>query len=309
MATLAEIAGKNPACGGTSADTGTLGCQIEFGTPLHAIGIRKGTVIPATTIFDKTYIDTQIQLGVFIPLMEADSFEETSSEDTFNTNSRGVDRFSTPGLPKYQLTFQSGHEFYKQIAGLTSFKSMDFMFADGAGNWRLAVNTAGDFQGFSCGQVTAMMTKTKIQGGDPESKTVIIQMIDREQWDKNYAILERSTLTFSPNEIDGINGVEIAVNPITGIGTSITFKVALAADRTTPVSGLLLADFLITADGTTVVPSAVLEGIDGSYTATVTAIGVGKKVVISTYDSATQTLAIIVDGILFRGTSNTVTTT
>lgn len=308
MSTLAQIADKNPNCGGTSADTGTLGCQIEFGTPLHAIGMRKGTVIPANTVFDKVYIDTQIQLGVFIPLMEADSFEETSSEDTLNTNSRGVDRFSTPGLPKYQLTFQSGHEFYKQIAKLTSFKSMDFMFGDGAGNWRLAVNSNGDFTGFSCGQVIAMMTKTKVQGGDPESKTVSIQMLDRQQWDMDYAILERSTLTFSPSDIDGINGTEIAVNAITAIATTITFTVALSADRTTPVAGLVLTDFLITSDGATVTPSNVTEGIDGSYIATVTALGAGKKVVVSTFDTATQTTAILVDGVLFRGTSNVVTT-
>ena len=309
MSTLAEIADKNPNCGSAAADTGTLGCQTEFGTPLHAIAMRKGTVIPAGTIFDKVYIDTQIQLGVFIPLMEADSFEETSSEDTMNTNSRGVDRFSVKGLPKYNLMFQSGHEFYKQIAKLTSFKSLDFMFGDDSGNWKLAVNSNGDFKGFSVGQVVAMMTKTKVQGGDPESKTVSVQMLDRDEWDKNYAILERSTLTFSPSDIDGINGVEIALPAITGVATTAVFTVVLAADRTTPVTGLVKADFLMTKDGVDAAPATIVEGVDGKYTATFTAIGVGKKVVVSTYDATALTTAIITDGVLFRGTSNTITTT
>jgi len=307
MSTLAEIADKNPNCGGASADTGTLGCQIEFGTPLHAIGMRKGTVIPANTVFDKVYIDTQIQLGNFIPLMEADSFEETSSEDAMNTNSRGVDRLNVIGLPKYVLTFQSGHEFYKQVSKLTSFKSLDFMFGDGSGNWKLAVNSNGDFKGFSVGQVVAMMTKTKVQGGDPESKKVSIQMLDRDEWDRNYAILERSTLTFSPGDIDGVNGVEIALSAIATGATSLTFTAILAADRTTPVSGLVVADFLITSDGVAVVPTSVTEGVDGTYVAVVAAVTAGKKVVVSTFDATTQTTAIIVDGVLFRGTSAVVT--
>lgn len=307
--TLAQIADKNPNCNGTAADTGTLGCQIEFGTPLHAIALRKGTVIPAATVFDKVYIDTQIQLGVFIPLVEADSFEETSSEDTFNTNTRGVDRLSVLGLPKYKLTFQQGHEFYKQIARLTSFKSMDFIFGDDSGNWKLAVNGNGDFEGFSAGQVTSMMTKTKVQGGDPESKAISVQMLDRDQWDKNYAILGRTSLTFSPGEIGGINGVEIVLAPIVAASTALTIEVALASDRVTPVSGLLLADFLVTANGVKVVPTSVTEdvAIDGKYVFVVPANTAGKKIVVSTYDDATKTLAILSEGVLFRGTSNTVT--
>jgi len=308
MSTLARIADKNPNCNGASADTGTLGCQIEFGTPLHAIATRKGTVVPKDTLFDKVYIDTQVQLGIFIPLTEADSFEEMSSEDSFNTNTRGVDRLSVLGLPKYKLTYQQGHQFYKQIARLTSFKSMDFIFGDDSGNWKLAVNADGDFTGFSVGQVTAMMGKTKVQGGDPESKSIVVQMLDRDQWDKNYAILGRASLTFSPGDIDGINGAEIVLQPIVAAATSIVIDVVLASDRITPVSGLVLADFLTTADGAKVVATAAVEdsAVDGKYTITVPAMVAAKKIVVSTYDDTTKTLAILSAGVLFRGTSNTV---
>ncbi len=307
MSTLAQIADKNPNCGGMNANTGDLGCQTEFGTPLHAIAIRKGFIIPKDTVFDKVYIDTQTQLGTFIPIIEADSFEELSSEDTFSTNSRGVDRLSTPGLPKYKLTYQSGHEFYKQIAKLTSFKSLDFIFGDGEGNWRIAVNSDGDFTGYSCGQVTAMMTKTKVQGGDPESKSITVQMLDREQWDKNYAILNRQTLTFSPTDIGGINGVDFEVSPIAAAATSIVFKVTLSADRLTPVEGLEAANFLITGNGIAIVPTAVVEGDPGEYTATVAASVATTKIIVSTFDAVTSTAAILVDGALFRGISAPIT--
>lgn len=303
MATLQEIADKNPNCGNTNADTGSLGCNIEFGTPLHGIAMRKGFIIPKDTVFDKTYIDAQTQIGVFIPVMEADSFEELSSEDAFNTNSRGVDRLSVPGLPKYKLTYQSGHHFYKQISKLTSFKSLDFIFADDEGNWRVAVNANGDFTGFTCGQVTAMMTKTKVQGGDPESKSITVQMLDRQQWDRDYAILERSSLTFSPADIDGPNGVEISVNPIAAVDTTIVFRAILSNDRITPVEGLTETDFLITANGTAVVPTSITEGLNGEYTATVTAQAANAKIVVSTFDSTLQTIAIVSEGVIYKGIS------
>jgi len=309
MSTLAQIADKNNKCGAAAAETGTLGCQIEFGTPLHAIAVRKGTVIPANTVFDKTYIDTQTQLGIFIPMIGADSFEEQSSEDSVTTNTRGVERLSTLGLPKYALTFQQGHHFFKELAKLTTFKSLDFIFGDENGNWKMAVNSAGDFTGFSAGQVLAKITKTKVQGGDPESKTVTVQMLNRDQWDINYAVLERNQLDFSPEEIDGINAVEITIGPLAAAGTSLAFTMMLAADRNTPIEGMLIADLKFYADGVAFVPSAIAPGTNGAYTATITAQTVGKKITMSTWDSLTGTTAILKTGVLYRGSSNEVTVT
>ena len=121
---LETIASKKASCGGTNADTGKLGCQIEWGTPLHVIGIQKGFVIPKATVWNKAYIDQQVQLGKFIPLIGAESFDNESSEDAVTTNSRGVDRLNTLGLPKYKFTYEEGHEFYKEMAKLTSFKAL-----------------------------------------------------------------------------------------------------------------------------------------------------------------------------------------
>lgn len=305
--TIEQIADKNMSCGGVDVNTGKLGCQTTFSTPLHALALRKGFIIPKSIIFDKTYIDTQIQLGNFIPLIEADSFEELSSEDSMNTNARGVERLSVYGLPKYKLTFQEGHEFYKQTARLTSFKSLDLIFGDEEGNWKLAVTNAGDFKGFSCGQVLSMLTKTKVQGGDPESKSVTFQMLDRMEWDINYAILDRSTLTFSPSEIDGINGVLIYVSPIKAADTKLKAKVVLAADKVTPAQGWEASNFMVTVDGTKLTPApAVVEVLPGEYEFTITAQAVGKKIAVSTYDNLVKAQAILLDGVLYRGVSNVV---
>jgi len=297
---LQTIINKKASCGGANADTGKLGCQIEWGTPLHAIGIQKGFVIPNATVFNKAYIDSQIQLGKFIPLIGAESFDNESSEDAITTNSRGVDRLNTLGLPKYKFGFEEGHEFYRELAKLTSFKALDYIFADEEGNWRM-VETADGFKGFTSGQTIAMLTNTKTLGGDPESKSVSIQLLDRYQWDQEYAFAMRDQLDFSPEEIDGVNGIVFSFDAVpAAAATTIDFTVVLAADGITPVEGLINADIKYTVDGVTTA-MAIVENTPGKYTGTVVAVGAGEVLGIETYNIPTLTAVILNGGVLYRG--------
>lgn len=298
---LQTIVGKKASCGGADANTGTLGCQIEWGTPLHVIGITKGFKIPAVTNFNKAYIDGQIQAGKFIPLIGAESFEDSSGEDQFSTNSRGVERLNTLGLPKYMFTYEEGHYFYREMAKLTSYKSLDFIFADEAGNWRLAVNSDGTYGGFTAGQAVAMLTKTKVLGGDPEAKVFSVQLLDRNQWDKEYDFALREQLDFSPEEIDGINAVLFSFDAIpAAAATTFDFTVVLASDGLTPVEGLVSADILYQVNGVDTAIT-IVENTPGKYTATVAALVAAQVLGIGTYDSTALTSAIISNGVLFRG--------
>lgn len=305
---LATIADKKISCGGgTLADTGKIGCTITWGTPLHAIGITKGLVIPKETTFDKAYIDSQTQLGKFIPLIGAETFENNSSEDTVKTNSRGVERLDVLGLPKYTFKFEEGHAFYKELSKMTSFKSLDYIFADEEGNWRMAVDSNGDYKGFTSGQTIALMTSTNVQGGDPEAKKLSIQLTDRTQWDRNYSFALREQLTFSPEEVDGVNGARIDFDAIpAAAATTIVFTVLLAADGLTPVEGLVSADFRYTVDGVTTAMT-VVENSPGNYTGTVPAVSAGQVLGIETFDGVTLTTAILKEGVLYRGAIATVT--
>src|SRR5210317_329338 len=307
---LESIVDKKLSCGGANADTGKKGCQIEWGTPLHVIGMTKGTVIPKATIWNKTYIDLQTQAGVFIPLIGAESFDNESSEDGVSTNNRNVERLNTLGLPKYKFTFEEGHEFYREMAKLTSFKNLDFVFADEEGNWRLAVDSNGDFGGFKAGQVTALMTNTKTLGGDPESKGFSVQLIDRIQWDQNYKFALRSGIDFSPEEIDGVNCVIFEItNAPAAAGTEVTFSAVLKGDGITPVEGLVLADVLYTVDGVDGVATNLAEGLPGQYTLTVPSIGAGEVLGVQTFDAGVNKYVVINNGVLYRADIDTVTAT
>ena len=175
MATLQEIANLKTDCGGGDANTGKKGCQIEFGTPLSVIRLKKGTVIPKETVFSKAYIDGLIIARTATPLIGAVAFDDQGAEDGLNTLSSGIERLNLLGLPKYMLEFQEGHEFYREISGLTSYRKSDFILFDEAGNMAIAINSDGDYVGFSAGQVIAMPRKSNVQGGDNESRSVYQQ--------------------------------------------------------------------------------------------------------------------------------------
>lgn len=308
MATLESIAGKN-GCGEKNAATGKLGCQIEFGTPMHLFKLKKGLVIPKTTVLDMTYLNGLIQEGKLTPLVDASSFEDLSGEDSVSSNSRTVERLNILGLPKYKLMFEEGHEFYRQMAKLTSFKSADFLIGDEYGNLKVAVNSNGDFVGFSAGQVLPELTKNKVQGGDAESKSLTVQFLNRRQFDEDYTIVTNEQLGFDLIEVQGANPVLLDFNSVpTDTDTTIEVTAKLSADKSTDVSGLVVADFLVKVDGATNVVTNVVEA-NGVYTLTLTsAVATGNVINVDLYDGAKNSGTILNGGVLYSsdGKSETV---
>jgi len=299
MSTLLSIIDKVENCGGSTANTGKLGCLQLFGTPLSVVLTKKGYVIPKATDFNLAFIETEVQNGNLIPLMEASSFEDLSAEDAFSTNAAGVERLNLQGLPKYKFMFEEGHEFYRQMSKLTSFKSKGAILIDDAGRWLFGVNADGDFTGLTAGQINAEIRKVKVQGGDAESKSITVQFLDRLQWDLNYGIVERDSLGFTPSDVPAVNGVNIAYTAIpTGLDVTLVVSALLASDNSSPVEGLLLADFLVKVDGVTVTATLVNEDSAGNYTITVPAIAIGEVV---TVELVSGNYDIIVSGgVLYR---------
>lgn len=298
MATLESIAGKN-GCGTENSLTGKLGCQIEFGTPMHLFKLKKGLVIPKATVLDKSYLNSLIQAGKLVPLVDASSFEDLSGEDSVSSNSRTVERLNIQGLPKYKLTFEEGHEFYRQMAKLMSFKSADFLIGDEYGNLKMGVNSDGDFVGFSAGQVLPELTKNKVQGGDAESKSLTVQFLNRKQFDEDYTIVTNEQLGFDLIEVQGANPVVLAFNSVpTDTDTTIEITAKLAADKSTNVEGLVVADFLVNVAGSSVVVSNLTEA-NGVYTLTIPAVAVSEVVTVDLYDGSLNSGTILNSGVLY----------
>lgn len=272
--TIAEIADK-VACGGAQgANTGKLGCLSLFGSLDNAIALRKGTKIAGSVEFNEAYIRSLVMSGVAVPLIGASMFEDVSAEDNYSTNPKGIKRLNLKGLPEYRLSFEEGHEFYRQVDRLTSYKNWDLILGDDEGNWMLATNSDGSFRGFTVGHLTAELTKRKVPGGDAESKSILIQFLNRLEFDRNYAILHQEHLDFSPMDVAAVNGVYLEFDSVPTAGTSLEVNAFLAQDRTTPVLGL--TDFYVTVNGVGAVATAVEA--NGKYTLTVATLTTSDEV-------------------------------
>lgn len=295
MATIANIANKVNSCSGGSASTGRLGCNVEFGTPLHLIGLKSGTIIPAETEFNLAYINTLVQAGKAIPLTSADSFEDMSGEDSMSTAASGIEKLNLKGLPKYKLTYLEGHQFYKEIAKLEGFKDLDFLIGDHEGNWKLVLRSDGDYKGFGAGMVLPEMTKSRVQGGDSESKSIIVQFLSRREWDEDYDILLRDNLENDPEDFQGVNPATLAFDVVpTDLDTTLVVSTVLDSDNSTVIEGLTETDFLVTVDGVTTSSTAVEAS--GVYTLTIAALGSAEVVTVQLYDSSANKNVIITSG-------------
>lgn len=315
MTVISTIAGLSIGCGGDAANTGKLGCQIPFGLVKHAIGLKSGTIIPAGTDLDIDFINGLIQDGTAVPVMDAYGSEPTFADDTLETSDLGVESLTLRGLPKYMLTMKEGQEFYKELAKLTGFGNLEWILGDVNGSWKLAINSAGDFKGFSCGQTTAMIT-TPATATETEKKSLTFQLTDRNEYDMGYDVLLASSFTpnFPISDVKGINGVTLSFADASGavppadLDVTLKVKAVFTADKSTAIEGLLVGDFLYEVDGGTVVPSGVVDDGDGFYTFTVAAIASAEVLTLQNYDSsANKNVVITTAGVLLRSNELTAT--
>lgn len=307
MQTLKSIAGKN-GCGGNFS-LGKKGCQIPFGTPKHAIRLKKGTVIPSTTNFNLEYLRTLIISGIATPLIGSSGFERLSGEDAVSTTTDTVERLNVLGLPKYKLMYQEGHEFYRQMSGLTGFKNSDWIIIDDSGRMKIAINSNGDFVGFTAGQVIAEMVTEKVQGGDGESKSVTIQFINRLQWDKNYTIATNEQLGFDWEELEGLNPVSLSFVsvPVSG-DTTIQFKAVLSSDENTYVEGLAVENISINYDNRDeeAIDTFSYDSENKVYSAICSAVSSGQKVNITFKNGINSFPFIDLGGVLYSTKEETI---
>jgi len=301
MADINSIANKLSCGANDTPDTGRLGCLSLFSTPDHLLGVKKGFKIPANTVFDLAYLTPLIQAGTIVPLIDASTFEDVSAEDAYSTNASGVKRLNLKGLPEYKFLYEEGNNFYRELDRFTSFKELDFIIGDVVGNYMLATNSDGSFSGFTAGHVTAELRKNAVQGGDAESRSLMIQFLDRLQFDRNYAILHQDQLDFVPSEIPEINGVHIEYGSAPAdLETTLTLTTHLNSDHSTVVVGLLEPNFLVKVNGVVATTSGLVESPDGTYTITLPVLAAGETVTVELFDGAVNSNVANIDGVLFR---------
>jgi hypothetical protein len=192
------------------------------------------------------------------------------------------------------------------MSKLTGFGNIEWILGDVNGNWKMAKTSAGDFKGFACGQVNAMIT-TPATATETEKKSLTFQLTDRNEYDSMYDVFLASTL-FPISDVKGINGVNLSFADVSGAippadaDTTLKVKAVFASDNFTGVEGLATdgSDMLFTVDGATVSTALVDDG-DGFYTLTVAAIATSEALTLQIYDSSANKNVVITDAdILLR---------
>ena len=185
---------------------------------------------------------------------------------------------------------------------LQSFKGWDLIIGDEAGNWILSTNADGSFGGFTAGHITPELTKRKVQGGDSEMKSLLIQFTNRLQWDVNYAVLNAGQLDFYAEDVPTVNGVDLdfTVAP-SNSDTTLSVTALLNSDHDTKVIGLLAGNFILKVNGATVVPT-VNETPDGTYVLTISSISTGDVVSLGLWDASLNVDVTDLTNVLYRAT-------
>lgn len=294
-------------CFTSRKNLGIPDCIVEVGIPKGYIKIPKGWALDLTSgVFNKAYVDSQIQLGNFIPVLGAVEYTDGTPEPTTEEYQGGVKSVVRNGLPELSFKFIKGG--WKYASALYSYNSqqaydMLLVFSNGA----IAGATNGtELTGFDLGMLNAGTFKFT-DGNATNSVTVSMQLIDADQYNLNAAILTPDTLDFKPNtDLQPIT--DIVINASADVSDAkVYFEAKFEMNQSTPLGGIAVANIRSLINGVVDVVSAPLtyDSVTKkwSYTPTATLV-VGDKVIVELYDALIPTNVTKIGTKFYKGISN-----
>ena len=237
-------------CLTTRKNLGLPDCILQEGRLTGFIMTPKGWAINLTTdTFDLDYVNEQIQLGNFIPVLGAVEATNNTPEATTEEYQGGVMSVVRNGLPNFTFKFlKGGWKFANALYSYNSFQAFDVLFVFSSGAVAGATNGT-TLSGFDLGMLnsgTYMFT----DGNTSASVSVTMQLINETQFNRDVALLDASVLDFNVNS---------DINPITDIVMTgradvsedkVYFKPTFDMNKSTTLGGIAIANLRVTIDGT-----------------------------------------------------------
>lgn len=282
--------------------TGLAGCRIDR-KRVGALGlVQKGFVFAEE--ITKDYLRDLQKDGTLIMLQGVVSFEDSTADDNIITRpGSGIKVVAGKNPYEYAITFDNGINFHKALTSLSGYANYDLILFDVDNSMFFTVTKSGSAKGFTLG----MFENGKYMGAngaDASSQTITLQLIERAEIDERMSWITSDELDFSYTELTGVNEVLVTANPIVTASTSIVVS-AFLLDKTHPVEGLLVGDFSVTRNGTTIVPSAsVYNAATKKYTLTVTANTTADIVTV-----ALKNIVLTLADVLYKSNTATVVVT
>ena len=188
MATLGSIKNKID-CSISALGTGAMNCPFEIKLIDGIYLFKRGTTIMDATTFDKDLLQGLVQAGSVIPLIDAISFIDNSTDDTIQETQSGVKIKANLGRYEFQLEYKKGEYFNKAMSSLDSFGVYDIAFVDSAGSFLFTENKSGVTKAFKAGMLSPDKRKFN-DGSVATTKMISFQLLDRAEFDDRLVALD-----------------------------------------------------------------------------------------------------------------------
>lgn len=298
-------------CLTTRKNLGLPDCILQEGRLTGFIMTPKGWAINLTTdTFDLSYVNEQIQLGNFIPVLGAVEATNNTPEATTEEYQGGVMSVVRNGLPNFTFKFlKGGWKFANALYSYNSFQAFDVLFVFSSGAIAGATNGT-TLSGFDLGMLnsgTYMFT----DGNTSASVSVTMQLINETQFNRDVALLDSSVLDFNVNS---------DVNPITDIVMSgradvsadkVYFKPTFDMNQSTTLGGIAIANLRVTIDGT----ASTIVALSLTYNSTTKeyefeptdAFTTSSSIVVQLYDSVNSVATAKIGTRFYKGATSAIT--
>lgn len=300
------------ACGlGAVLGTGTKGCKPFF-KKVTAIWLTpQGFEFDGNETLNTTYVKLLQAQGKLVVLKGIRTFTDNTPDDKIDELEDGTKSVATLALYEFAVKFISGMYFHAALHSLNSTGNFDALFVDREGNILGTKSATGNLKGFTLGMV---------QGGKLEWATdstaqresLMIQLLERTEFDTDFVFIQRNQLDFNANRIDGINEVVLSYTavPSEAVGTSVTVKAVLKQSGQ-PVEGLAFGNFSLTKNGAANHPTADDDEATGAgiYVLTVPAFVTDDTLAVSLADVGNNRTVVEVSPDLFKSNTATATAT
>lgn len=278
-------------CVTSRKNLGLPDCIIQEGRLTGFILTPKGWSIDLTTdVFDKDYVNEQIQLGNFIPVLGAVEAINNTPEATTEEYQGGVMSVVRNGLPQYSFKFlKGGWKFASALYTYNSFQAFDVLFVFSSGAIAGATN-GSSFTAFDLGMLnngTYMFT----DGSTSASVTCTMQLINEVQFNRDVAILDASVLDFAVNtDILPITDI-VLTGTADASDNKVYVEAVYAINQSTKLGGIASSNLKLFVEGVAdTIVSTTYNTLTGKYEIVPTAtLGAGDKVVVQLYDSVAVT--------------------
>ena len=290
---------------------GELGCGFDFANLKHVRFWKKGFVVPSNADYNKSYLREQQQAGnLVVVLNDLYDFTWNIGEDAREqAESTGLNSTTRKGI--YGLSIKRRKGLYDQkVLNALDGGNFDVQLIDENGNELWTETSTGGAKGFT----TSMIAVDPIMfaNGTTSQKTgITIEFSNSNQFNKSLTWTLAENLNYLPEEVSGANQAALSI-PTAPSDSDTTFSVKTVLARGGEfITGLVVGNFLVKVNGSTVTPSSVVaEPTNKAYTVTVSALSTGDAIEASLYDTANTSSIIIInpgaDDVLYK--SNTATT-